>query len=332
MLAEAGIAVVLLAVTTVLTQTEPGRTEEEAKAANPSSAATTGPSSGAVTLDMPFDTGGQNGKGVVRVELDPARVGANDMHLYVERPDGKAFDIPEVKVAFTQEAKDIGPLPVVPDHITTGHWSASGGADPDRRGLGGRRDRPDLRHRPGDRLEERADRLNRTMADQSIPEARTPEATRGAPGGSGPLDSENTTPRQGVSRRRLLGTAGATGLVLGAAGGAAGYAAAPSAATPLTSLGDEEVMFHGKHQPGITTPMQACGHLVAFDLAAGAGRREAAALLRRWSETARRLMAGSPPVAVTRTWPGTRGPPRSPPPSDSGTVSSAGPAWTSTAR
>ncbi|MFJ8147463.1 iron uptake transporter deferrochelatase/peroxidase subunit [Streptomyces sp. NPDC096048] len=133
------------------------------------------------------------------------------------------------------------------------------------------------------------------MADQSIPETRTPEATRGAPGKPGPLDSENTTTRQGVSRRRLLGTAGATGLVLGAAGGAAGYAAAPSsAATPLTSLGDEQVMFHGKHQPGITTPMQACGHLVAFDLAAGAGRREAAALLRRWSDTARRLMAGEP--------------------------------------
>ena len=32
-LAEAGIAVVLLAVTTVLTSTEPGRTVEEAKAA-----------------------------------------------------------------------------------------------------------------------------------------------------------------------------------------------------------------------------------------------------------------------------------------------------------
>ncbi|MFH8241690.1 copper resistance CopC/CopD family protein [Streptomyces sp. NPDC018321] len=125
-LAEAGVAVVLLAVTTVLTQTEPGRTEEEAKAANPSSSAAASAPSGAVTLDMPFDTGGQNGKGVVRVELDPARVGANDLHLYVERPDGTAVDIPEVKVAFTQEAKDIGPLPVVPDHITTGHWSASG--------------------------------------------------------------------------------------------------------------------------------------------------------------------------------------------------------------
>ncbi|BBC34621.1 Peroxidase [Streptomyces graminofaciens] len=53
-------------------------------------------------------------------------------------------------------------------------------------------------------------------------------------------------------------------------------------------------MFHVKHQPGITTPLQARGHLVAFDLAAGAGRKEAAALLRRWSETARRLMAGEP--------------------------------------
>jgi dye decolorizing peroxidase len=53
-------------------------------------------------------------------------------------------------------------------------------------------------------------------------------------------------------------------------------------------------MFHGKHQPGITDGLQARGHLVAFDLAAGAGRKEAAALLRRWSETARRLMAGEP--------------------------------------
>ncbi|MBD0423519.1 deferrochelatase/peroxidase EfeB [Streptomyces sp. TRM S81-3] len=126
------------------------------------------------------------------------------------------------------------------------------------------------------------------MADPSIPQARTPEA---APG---PHDSPGASAREGISRRRLLGTAGATGLVLGAAGGAVGYSAAPSAATPLTSLGDGQVMFHGKHQPGITTPMQARGHLVAFDLAAGAGRKEAAALLRRWSDTARRLMAGEP--------------------------------------
>lgn len=124
-LAEAGVAVVLLAVTTMLTSTEPGRTEEEAKAAT-SSASADASSSGALTLDMSFDTGGEDGKGVVRVDLDPARVGGNEMHVYVQRPNGRAFDIPEVKIAFTLESQDIGPLPVVPDHISTGHWSASG--------------------------------------------------------------------------------------------------------------------------------------------------------------------------------------------------------------
>ncbi|WP_230195254.1 copper resistance CopC/CopD family protein [Streptomyces coriariae] len=131
-LAEAGVAVVVLAVTTVLTSTEPGRTEQDAAAANRASSSSSSSSSagdsasGALTLDMSFDTGGTDGKGVVSVDLDPARTGANEMHVYVTRPNGRAFDVPEVKVAFTLEAKDIGPLPVVPDHITTGHWSANG--------------------------------------------------------------------------------------------------------------------------------------------------------------------------------------------------------------
>ncbi|QWB24536.1 MULTISPECIES: iron uptake transporter deferrochelatase/peroxidase subunit [Streptomyces] len=125
------------------------------------------------------------------------------------------------------------------------------------------------------------------MVDQSTPETRTP--------GTAPGETEAASAREGISRRRMLGTAGATGLVLGTAGAAGGYAAAPSeAAAPLTSLGTDRAMFHGKHQPGITEALQARGHVVAFDLAAGAGRKEAAALLRRWSETARRLMAGEP--------------------------------------
>ncbi|MFE6940282.1 iron uptake transporter deferrochelatase/peroxidase subunit [Streptomyces chartreusis] len=141
------------------------------------------------------------------------------------------------------------------------------------------------------------------MADQSIPEARAPRTpkaaskagSKSASKGGVPLNggAGDDAPRAGVlSRRRLLGTAGATGLVLGAAGGAVGYSARPAEATPLASLGAGQVMFHGKHQPGILQGLQARGHLVAFDLAAGAGRKEAAALLRRWSETARRLMAG----------------------------------------
>ncbi|MET9433593.1 iron uptake transporter deferrochelatase/peroxidase subunit [Streptomyces sp. NPDC006551] len=108
-----------------------------------------------------------------------------------------------------------------------------------------------------------------------------------------------------ISRRRMLGTvgaAGAAGLALGAAGGAGMYAAVSgggpdsgSDTSPaLTTVGSTEVMFHGKHQAGITTPLQSRGHLVAFDLAPGAGRKEAAALLRRWSATAKALMEGKP--------------------------------------
>ncbi|MEU4150546.1 iron uptake transporter deferrochelatase/peroxidase subunit [Streptomyces sp. NPDC026659] len=122
------------------------------------------------------------------------------------------------------------------------------------------------------------------MPDPSVPQ------THQAPDTPAPEQSG----ARGVSRRTLLGTAGATGLVLGAAGATVGYAAAPAPAAPLTSLGSDRAMFHVKHQPGITEGLQARGHLIAFDLAPGAGRKEAAALLRRWSTTAERLMAGEP--------------------------------------
>ncbi|MFR9725693.1 iron uptake transporter deferrochelatase/peroxidase subunit [Streptomyces sp. MS19] len=106
-----------------------------------------------------------------------------------------------------------------------------------------------------------------------------------------------------ISRRRLLttsGAAGAAGLALGATGGALGHAAATGEPGPaLTTVGAAAVPFHGARQPGITTPTQAHGHLTAFDLAPGAGRREAAALLRRWSELAAGLMAGEASVSGT---------------------------------
>lgn len=116
-------------------------------------------------------------------------------------------------------------------------------------------------------------------------------------------ESSDNHPDIEISRRRLLGTvgaAGATGLALGGVGGALTHAAlsdspaggAAGAAGALTSLGAAQVSFQGDHQAGIITPLQAKGHVLAFDLAPGAGRTEAAALMRRWSETARRLMAG----------------------------------------
>ncbi|MER6911411.1 copper resistance protein CopC [Streptomyces sp. NPDC000594] len=123
-LAEAGIAVVLLAVTTVLTTTEPGRTAEAAKDSTaPGAAAPTAPGA-TVELKLPFDTGGQGGSGTVRLTLDPARPGGNELHLWVNGKDGAPLDVPELKLSFTLEAKQIGPLPITPERLAAGHWSA----------------------------------------------------------------------------------------------------------------------------------------------------------------------------------------------------------------
>ncbi|MEV0781774.1 iron uptake transporter deferrochelatase/peroxidase subunit [Streptomyces sp. NPDC050423] len=144
--------------------------------------------------------------------------------------------------------------------------------------------------------------MNGNTSNPSSSSSSSSSSTGSRAGNRRTSSDAGTSPGPGtagaLSRRRLLGTAGvagATGLVLGAAGGAAGYATTrDEAPAALTSVGSSKVMFHGKHQPGITTPLQASGHLIAFDLTPGAGRKEAAALMRRWSTAAQRLMAGEP--------------------------------------
>jgi dye decolorizing peroxidase len=107
---------------------------------------------------------------------------------------------------------------------------------------------------------------------------------------------------ENISRRGLLGAAGAAGAVGLVAGGAGGAVAAQSLRedpTALASVGAATVPFHGAHQAGITTPLQARGHLIAFDLAPGSNtgtaRKAAAALLRRWSAAAEAMTAGRVP-------------------------------------
>ncbi|WP_103529367.1 iron uptake transporter deferrochelatase/peroxidase subunit, partial [Streptomyces sp. SM12] len=76
-----------------------------------------------------------------------------------------------------------------------------------------------------------------------------------------------------------------------------GRAARDADGPALSTVGSAAVPFHGPHQPGIVTPPQAHGHLLAFDLVPATesdARRGAAALLRRWSELAEALMAGEP--------------------------------------
>ncbi|MFI9078089.1 copper resistance CopC/CopD family protein [Streptomyces sioyaensis] len=123
-LAEAAVAAVVLVVTTVLTATEPARTEEAVKAASGGQSAT---AARPQALAIPFDTGGPHGKGTARLALAPgSSTAANTLQLRLTDPSGKAMDVPEVKISFTQKAKKLGPLPAVPRKVSKGRWRASG--------------------------------------------------------------------------------------------------------------------------------------------------------------------------------------------------------------
>ncbi|MFI7102897.1 copper resistance CopC/CopD family protein [Streptomyces sp. NPDC050161] len=123
-LAEASVAVVLLVVATVLTATEPARTEEAVKAGEAGQSADANQPR---VLTIPFDTGGAHGKGTARIDLDPGRSGSgNQLRVRIADPSGATMNVPEVKVSFTLRAKKLGPLPVVPEHVGKGHWSANG--------------------------------------------------------------------------------------------------------------------------------------------------------------------------------------------------------------
>ncbi|WP_443057087.1 iron uptake transporter deferrochelatase/peroxidase subunit [Streptomyces sp. NBC_00669] len=119
------------------------------------------------------------------------------------------------------------------------------------------------------------------------------------PGQGAGQGSEQDAARPGVSRRRLLGTAGAAGaagLVVGGGAGAAVAAGTRDEPTALTTVGSAHIPFEGTRQAGIVQPAQARGHLAAFDLVTGADRRAAAALLRRWSDAVREMTAAGRPA------------------------------------
>ncbi len=99
-------------------------------------------------------------------------------------------------------------------------------------------------------------------------------------------------PPAAATRRGLL--TAAMGLA-GAAGGVRLAAALPSDRPPLTKTAglpaDGVLDFHGPHQNGIATPIQAHTYFAAFDVTA-AGRADLAGLMQRWTEAAARLTRG----------------------------------------
>lgn len=99
----------------------------------------------------------------------------------------------------------------------------------------------------------------------------------------------------GISRRALLGLAGAgaAGLVGGVA---AGRQTAPGvAATPTSTAG--VYPFTGAHQAGIVTPAQDRLHFAAWDLTT-TSRDDVVDLLRRWTAAAARMTQGLPAGAL----------------------------------
>ncbi|WP_327402919.1 copper resistance protein CopC [Streptomyces sp. NBC_01288] len=100
---EVGVGVVVLVITTLLTNTLPGRAAADAqKTATPA-----GIPAASVTT-VPFRVGNSGGK--VQITLDPGRVGLNSVEAVVYGPDGGFATVPELRLSFTLAAQKIGPL------------------------------------------------------------------------------------------------------------------------------------------------------------------------------------------------------------------------------
>ncbi|MEU4684302.1 copper resistance CopC/CopD family protein [Streptomyces xinghaiensis] len=112
-IAELAIGAVILAVTAVLTGTQPARAVLDASEEIAARGAAV------AVVDVPLDTGAEAGEAgdaaapgvetVANVTVDPARVGTNRVQVLV-LAGGGLVGVPEVRVSFTLEEKGIGPL------------------------------------------------------------------------------------------------------------------------------------------------------------------------------------------------------------------------------
>lgn len=103
-----------------------------------------------------------------------------------------------------------------------------------------------------------------------------------------------TIPEKGLSRRGLLGLAGAgiAGATLGVAGDRVALAATDTASS--ASGAAATYPFFGDHQSGIVTPAQDRLHFAAFDVG-DITKAELIELLQDWTVAASRMTAGSTP-------------------------------------
>ncbi|MBS2546454.1 FixH family protein [Catenulispora sp. NL8] len=96
--AEFGLAIVVLAVTALLVESQP--------------ASEGAPKAGPARASAPFDTGSANGTGTVNVTLQPARVGQGQLTVDVLDKNGTPESVPEVDAALALPTQQLGPIPL----------------------------------------------------------------------------------------------------------------------------------------------------------------------------------------------------------------------------
>ncbi|MET8981518.1 copper resistance protein CopC [Streptomyces sp. NPDC004539] len=107
-LLEVIVSVVVLVITTVLTGTLPGRAEAEAATSSSSEVGilTTSVSRVPFSVAVP----GTKAQGTVQITLNPGRVGPNSLEAVVYAADGGFATVPELRISFSLDSQDIGPL------------------------------------------------------------------------------------------------------------------------------------------------------------------------------------------------------------------------------
>ncbi|HET9173590.1 MAG TPA: copper resistance protein CopC [Actinospica sp.] len=104
---EAVVALVVLAISSILVESQPGRTAE---------AAQTGPTNATV----PFDTG--TASGTITIYVGPGTEGANQAHLYLNNAKGLPYDAAQITLRFTLPAQKLGPLTATVVRDGPGHY------------------------------------------------------------------------------------------------------------------------------------------------------------------------------------------------------------------
>ena len=112
-LGEAALGALVLGVTAMLINAEPGRT-------------TTAASAGPVHQVISYDTGGPNGRGRLIVDINPAATGPNLMHITAQDPRGIPTDVAELRAQLILTARQLGPFTIPLRHTAPGEYAADG--------------------------------------------------------------------------------------------------------------------------------------------------------------------------------------------------------------